>query len=753
MKKIFKTLFSLNPISITTGLILLVLVIFLAGVSLLDLLEWKAYDLRFLSKGVKKPSEEIVLAAIDEKSLDLVGRWPWPRNRIAELVDLISRDGAKVIALDLVLSEPEDSQVLSLIKDLNREIRSLGIRDPRLDAYIRRNGIKADNDLFLARSLEGSASKVILGYFFHMEQDDPDHPLPGKGLEESLRAIASSKYPLIKKTGLGALPEEIFLNAYAPESPLPILSRAADGTGCISVIPDPDGVIRWFPLVVKCGEGLYMPLSLQALWQYLDKPQLMVRINDYGIDGIQMGRTFIPTEESGQFLINYLGPPKTFPHYSAADILQKKFSKGTFTNKIVLVGSTAKGTFDTRNTPFGPGFTGLEIHATVMDNILKKDFLRKPRWAVTHDLLAIVILGLLTGLGLPRLSAIRGFLYAMGLFLVHILIGRWLFIHHGYWVNLVYPLLTVLLVYTSLTLFYYFTEERERKKVKNAFSYYVSGAVANEMLKTPGKLKLGGEKKNLSVLFSDIRGFTTISEGLSPEELVRLLNEYLTVMTDIVFKYEGTLDKYIGDAIMAVFGAPLDQADHAHRACTTALDMVQALKGLNEKWVEEGKRPLEIGIGINSGMMMVGNMGSEQRFDYTVMGDAVNLGSRLEGANKRYGTRILISEFTYERVRDDFTCMELDSVRVKGKQKPVRIYQLLGPMDMDESKKEVVALFHKGLDFYRQQRWDEARRIFQRIVEMDGELRAARIYVKRCLRLKAHPPGTDWDGVYVMSTK
>ena len=479
----------------------------------------------------------------------------------------------------------------------------------------------------------------------------------------------------------------------------------------------------------------------------------MVRVATYGVEGIKMGNRFIPTDENGQMLINYLGPAKTFRHYSISDILARKTPPGSFKDKIVLVGATAVGIYDLRNTPFSPVFPGVEIHANVIDNILRGEFINKPKWTRLYDVISIVAIGFLIGFVVPRLGAIRGMLFALVLFTIHILSSYWLFSHHRIWASMVYPLLTGVLVYTCMTVYHYITEERERKKIRGAFSYYVSGSVVSEMLKNPEKLKLGGDKKDLSVLFSDIRGFTTISEGLTPEELVHLLNEYLTVMTNVVFKHDGTLDKYMGDAIMAVYGAPLDQPDHPHRACRSALDMIGELKKLNEKWIREGKKPLDIGIGINTGMMMVGNMGSEQRFDYTVMGDAVNLGSRLEGANKNYQTNVLISEFTQERVKDSFVCMELDSVQVKGKLRPVRIFQLVGGDEVARSRREAIATFHQGLQLYKQQKWDEAIECFRAAVATDQWLPAANLYITRCMDLKENPPGPDWNGVFVMKTK
>jgi adenylate cyclase len=308
-------------------------------------------------------------------------------------------------------------------------------------------------------------------------------------------------------------------------------------------------------------------------------------------------------------------------------------------------------------------------------------------------------------------------------------------------------------VYLAITVYRYITEEREKKKIRGAFQYYLTASVINEMLKDPTKLKLGGDKKALSVLFSDIRGFTSISEKLTPEELVHLLNEYLTAMTDIVFKYDGLLDKYMGDAIMAVYGAPLDQPDHPVRACRTALDMLKELKNLQKKWADEGRPVLNIGIGVNSGDMVVGNMGSQMRFDYTVMGDSVNLGSRLEGINKEYGTNIVISEYTYAAVKDVLACRELDSVRVKGKKLPVKIYELLCEKKDAATHKAFLRLFETGLEQYKQARWDEAIAVFRQVLELKSGDPPSELYIRRCEDLRENPPPLPWDGVFEMTKK
>jgi adenylate cyclase len=455
----------------------------------------------------------------------------------------------------------------------------------------------------------------------------------------------------------------------------------------------------------------------------------------------------------GRMFINFRGGPHTFPHYSVADILAGRTPANVFKDKIVFVGSTAIGVYDLRVTPFSTVFPGLEVHANVADNILRQTFLFRPGWAALFDLAAIFLMGMVTGLVLPRLRAFFSVLLIGVLFVGYLVMTQSLFVRQGIWLNAVYPLLTVVIVYTSVTLYRYIVEEREKRKIRGAFSFYVTPSVVNEMLKNPEKLKLGGDKKELSVLFSDIRGFTTLAEEMEPETLVNLLNEYLTDMTNVVFEFEGLLDKYIGDAVMAVFGAPLEQTDHPMRACRTALKMLERLSTMQQKWEAEGTPRLDIGIGINTGPMVVGNMGSERRFDYTVMGDSVNLASRLEGINKEYGTRVVISEFTYDRVKDDFFCRELDSVRVKGKVRPIKIFELMAFRSEEDPRTEIIEPFAQALGHYRAQEWDKAEEKFHQVLRKMPEDVAAQLYLQRIANLREEPPGPGWDGVFTMKRK
>jgi adenylate cyclase len=547
--------------------------------------------------------------------------------------------------------------------------------------------------------------------------------------------------------------EAAIIHAYAAVPNLKQLSAAAENSGYFNAFPDSDGAIRWSPLAIKFRDSYYSSLALSLLTQYLNWPTVVLRLGEFGVEGITIDKVDIPTDDTGRVLVNYLGPARTFPHYSVTDIVNDRVPPEKLRGKIVIVGATATGIYDLRVTPFSTIYPGVEIHATVIDNILHNNFLQQSWWIKFLDFVSIIALGLIMGMIIPRLKAVQGMIVAILFTGAFFLVNVFLFSRYNMWLNLIYPVLTMLTVYLGITVYRYMTEEREKKKVRNAFQYYLTASVITEMLKDPTKLKLGGDKKQLTALFSDIRGFTTISEQLTPEELVHLLNEYLTAMTDIVFKYDGLLDKYMGDAIMAVFGAPLDQPDHALRACRTALEMLQTLQKLQAKWSAEGKPFMNIGVGINTGDMVVGNMGSQMRFDYTVMGDSVNLASRLEGINKEYGTNIVISEFTYAIVKEELYCRELDAVRVKGKKLPVKIYELMSEKRDADSIRNFVEPFEAGIALYKQALWDDAIATFQKVLEIRPDDPPAKLYLARCQELKADPPPQPWDGVFTMTRK
>ncbi len=734
---------------IAAAIVLLMVVLFALDTPILRFVELKTLDLRIRSRGSIPAGGETVIAVIDEKSVAELGRWPWPRTTIAGLVDTLKAYGAKAIGFDIVFAEPDDNSALKTISGLTQDVSKLGLADKKLLTLLDTRKAVADTDAALAKSVE-KAKNVTLGYFFHTTSRDVAH-LTAKEIEAEAENISNSRYSLLKASK--RVNNAALVQAYAAVPNLPKLTAVAENSGYFNAFPDSDGAIRWSPLVMKFRDNYYCSLAMSLLTQYLDWPMVTLSLGEFGVEGIKMEKVEIPTDDAGRMLVNYLGPAKTFPHYPIADIMKGRISPDKFRNKIVLVGATATGIYDLRVTPFSTVYPGVEIHATVIDNILHQNFLKQSWWINFLDFLSIILFGLAMAFTIRKMNALRGILVSVLFIGAFVALNVFLFSRYSLWLNLIYPLLTMLAVYLSITVYRYMTEEREKKKVRNAFQYYLTASVITEMLKDPTKLKLGGDKKQLTVLFSDIRGFTSISELLSPEDLVHLLNEYLTAMTDIVFKYDGLLDKYMGDAIMAVYGAPLDQPDHALRACRTALEMIQTLKKLQEKWSAENKPFLNIGVGINTGDMVVGNMGSQMRFDYTVMGDSVNLASRLEGINKEYGTNIVISEFTYNVVKDTLFCRELDAVRVKGKKLPVKIYELLCENQDAEKYQPFVELFESGLSLYKQAAWDEAIAAFGKVLSLRDDDPPSKLYIERCQELKESPPPQPWDGVFTMMRK
>lgn len=749
IKRILKRFITINPFSITLISILLVVALFFTGVPILEFIELKAYDLRFLSRKQHKPTHPIVLAVIDEKSLDAEGRWPWPRAKFAELVDDLSADGAKVIGFDIGFLEPDENSNLRLLTEIEKRLKTAGDSNAEVSQYLTEVKEHADNDLILATAIRDASAAVVLGYFFHTSQAGSDYQLSPAEIESQLDRIDASKFQLIVSEGEPPV-ESAFLRAYAPESNLEILSQATPHAGWFNSIPDYDGVLRWAPMVIQCSEDIYPPLALQVVWNYLDQPQLVVQVEIHGVEGIHMGQRFIPTDPIGRMLINYLGPPKTFPHYSISDILQGRVPDDTFKDAIVLVGATAEGIYDSRNTPFSTVHPGLEVHANIAENILSQSYLNIPKRADIYNLIAIMAMGLMVGMVLPRLNALKGALFALTLFGLYIVANSWLFSSTGIWLNMVYPLLALLITYVAITVYRYFTEEHQRKEIKSAFSRYASRRVIEQMLDNPDQLKLGGEVRHITVLFCDLAGFTSYSEIYTPHAMIDILGEYFNEMTEKVFAYEGLLKEYVGDELMAIFGAPLTQEDHAQKACLTALAMKDRLQTLRQNWAELDRPQLTARTGINSGHMLVGNIGSKYRFSYGALGDDVNLASRLEGLNKQYGTEILIGEKTADLVKEQFRLRKMDYVRVKGKEKPVRVYELLGVdgVQFSEERERQLQIYTEGFDAYQSQKWSEAFDIFQAGLELYPNEKSFKAMSIRCRIYQNAPPKGEWDGAF-----
>jgi len=619
-----------------------------------------------------------------------------------------------------------------------------------IDTY-RKN---ADNDLLLAEAIRRSRAAVVLGHFFHMRRTDLNYDITPLEIERRLEGIANSRYPKTRFID-GATGPPPMITAFAPQGNLDLLSRAAHSSGFFNKTQDRDGVIRWAPLLVRCGAEMYASLAVQAVWHFLNRPPLEVILSPYGVRGVKLGKILIPTDEFGRMAVNHLGPQAMVLQYSITDILKGQVPPETFRDKIVFVGGAAMGIADYIITPFSASTPGLALHAIVSDNILTEHFLTQPPWIRVFDILAIIILCLLVTFGLSRLNPLKGLFFAFFLFGGYILFVQQLFVRSGTLLNMVYPLLGLLLSYIGITVLSYFTEERKRRQVKKTFTQYVASDVIEEMLENPEQLKLGGEVKTLTVLFSDLRGFTTYSEIYSPEELVRILSSYFTKMTEEIFDCHGTLLMYIGDALMAVFGAPVESPVHAEQACLSALAMRKRLLSLQLEWSAMNRPMLTARIGINSGPMLVGNLGSDQRFTYGVLGDHVNLASRLEGLNKLYGTDILIGENTAKMVGNTLLVRELDSVRVVGKKQAAKIFELVGRLEdrLPEQKRRFLDVYAEALETYRRRSWDRALTLFEEgagILEGDS---SCRVMSNRCRLYLENPPPEDWDGVYVATRK
>lgn len=597
----------------------------------LESLENRLLDLRFQLRGTLPVSDQVVIAAIDETSIDRFGRWPWPRSVLAQLVDALAEADASVIGFDAFLPEPEA------------------------------------HDAELAAALD-QAGNVILPVVFDFS-GEVTRKAEGTLEPHTIRQVIGEehfrKYPPI--TGSGVL------------VPVPELSAMAMGLGQINMFPDRDGVLRWESLLIGYHENLIPSLSLlaAAYQKGIPSERLVVEAGR----NIRLGNSIIPTDAYGRMLINYRAGGGGFPLYPVSSIIDGTVPAAKLANRVVLIGATAVGIYDLRVTPMAAAMPGVEKHAAVISSILDGAFLRQASPA--HNIILTLVSGLLLTLLLLRTHAFGAALSASTLLLILLTIGQWAFSSKGVWLNLTAPLLTLISIYGSITLYSFRREERHARDIRRLFSSYVTARVVNELIRNPEMARLGGERREVTVLFSDIKGFTTFSEQHSPPEVVALLNEYLATMTDVIFRWEGTLDKFVGDEIMVFWGAPLPQPDHAERALLCALEMRGKLGELQQKWQREGKPMLDAGIGINSGEVLVGNIGAEgKKMDYTVIGDHVNLGARVEALTRRFERPILMTEYTVNSLRSALLGGRLQGVVVegvapvvvKGKEHPVVLY-------------------------------------------------------------------------------
>jgi adenylate cyclase len=750
--------------------------------SFVNRLELNALDLRFRIRPdrYKHPDPRIIIVDIDQRSQEILGRWPFSRTYFARTLDVLRADGAKVAAFDVTFSKPDETAapIRELRKTVIERQKQGGITDARVIADLDRLSAEYDGDEQFARAIERFGN-VVLGNFFLYSQNDL-RGVDDKALERYANILADFPFPQVRaanpQTGqrdlshlMQGFGDPYFLLPKGTQANIEILSDALrkghGATGFFNVEPDPDGVVRHSLLVLPYGRSknfddwdLYGSLDVQAvrLFEGLPDQQTVLDFSETGVTALEFGPSLVIHPDAvGRMMINYEGGAATYPYVSIADVVNRKFQPGTFKGKIILVGASATGIGDLRSTPFsGINYPGVEIHANVIDNILNRYFLYRGANQVAVDLALIFLFGVPLGLWLA-LAQPRSMLFGL-LLLVPFGFGVWIAFLHGWWLNFIIPSGTLVANVGFVAVYRALVEEKEKRRVRGAFQQYLSPEVIRRLLENPELVR--PRKTEITVMFSDVRGFTTISEKLDAQELAALLNEYLTDMTQIVFRHYGTLDKYIGDAVMAFWGAPFEEPGHPTQACHAALEMIARLKEMQSKWRAEGKPVLDIGVGLSTGVASVGNMGSALRYGYTALGDTVNLSARLEGLNKEYGTHILLSETTYAMVEDPLLVFrELDLIRVKGKLQPITLYELLGARGTPEGDapgiEERLELFTLGRAFYQKRDWQEAQNVFEQLLKRWPEDGPARMYMNRCKEYFAAGPEENWDGVYVMTHK
>ncbi len=707
----------------------------------------KLYDYRMRLTLPGTTDDRIVIVDIDEKSLKQEGRWPWGRDKLAALVDeLFGHYGVAAAGFDVVFAEKDTSSGLSVLQELGRkQFKDVG----QFQSVLNQIKPHLEYDALFASKLK--QRNVVLGYYF------------------------SNSEPGAQASTSGMLPPPIFpagtfkgrpINFFRWDSygaNLPELQENAVSAGHFNPVIDFDGVVRRVPMIVEYGGAYYESLSLALVRAALGSTQLtpgFASSQNKGYGGLEwlelkssQGDLTIPVDADVSTLIPYRGGRGTFRYISATDVLHEKLAVPDLHGKIVLVGTTAPGLMDMRTTPVGEVYPGVETHANMISGILNQDIKQSPPYVLGANVVLLLLIGVALCLLLPLLSAVQGTLITFIVLFVDVAFNGALW-HFG---DIALPLaggmIMILALFTLNMTLGYFVESRTKRQITGLFGQYVPSELVDEMSKHPEHVSMEGESREMTILFSDVRGFTTISEGLEPKELSLLMNEFLTPLSRVIYRQRGTIDKYMGDCIMAFWGAPLPDERHAYHAILAGLEMQRTLAELQPHFKERGWPEIHIGVGVNTGRVSVGNMGSEVRVAYTVMGDAVNLASRLEGITKEYGVKVLVGETTKQAV-PEFVYREIDMVRVKGKVQPVAIFEPLGlHSDVGKDVLEELKLFQQALRLYRKQDWDKAELQFLSLRNMSPESKLYQVYAERVAYYRGNPPGDDWDGVFIFKTK
>jgi adenylate cyclase len=732
-------------------------------------LEGRASDVQFQLRGPLRPHPDLVVVEVDEKSARRYGLWPWRRDLVAKGLHNLHLAGARAIGLDVIFTDeaqagprlsPESVTALEAL--VENPPKTLESQLPAMKAFLEVQR-QPSPDMALVQAFE-EAPELVQGVVVYPRGDLPKFQELEK---EQARLLEPHLLRQVYGPTRGAVLEGVDFDQVASwrnhsaQMPLARFAEVGHRLGHFNTAPDPDGTLRRLPILAKLeGPRGFLPhLTVQTAAAYYDAaiepvfdPELG-RLSSVRLVPPQGPVVSIPLQVTEQFaLIDHLGPRSVFKTVSFSDAVDNTFDPELVKGKALLVGVTLIGNFDQRVTPYSEFEPGIFTSASFLSNILQGVFLTRPPAMRGLELLFMLLAPFFLARVLPRV------LFRWKLLVILAVAGAWLVVDQvlfvrGLQLATVMPTFTVLLASFGIIFVGYLSVDREKVQLRSAFQHYLNESVMESMLQHPEKLKLGGEKKEMTVLFSDIRGFTTLAERMAPEALVKFINSYLTPMTRIVFEEGGTLDKYIGDALMAFWGAPVDQPDHALRACRAAIRFLEALTELKVAWREQNLPEFDIGVGINSGAMIVGNMGSDIRFDYTVMGDSVNLASRLEGTNKEYETRVLISESTHALVQGQVNARRLGAVRVKGKRRPVGIFELRGAQPPQGQEAQTIRTFETAVEAYAQRQFVEAEQGFHSVLQVWPNDPPSRRYLDEIAVFKATPPEPGWDGVYTATTK
>ena len=680
----------------------------------------------------------VVIVDIDEDSLKAIGQWPWPRTTIADLVTRITQLGALIIGFDVIFAEPDR---------MSPAIAEQSFRGIDADTRAKLDSLPS-NDQVLADAIK--QSRVVVG------QAGTAIPTPKSPAEAALQTGFAVRGPdpspyLVTFPGL-------------LRNVLPI-EEAAAGRGLFSINPESDGIVRRVPVIMEAQGGLVPSLTMEMLRVVSHSSAILVRVNDAGVQSVAVPGLEVPTDRNGQFWVHFNRHDQA-RFVSAKDVLQGNVPPDRFRGRLVLIGTSAIGLLDLKTTPVEAAMPGVEVHAEILESVLTKSLLVQPNYAIGAELVLAVLLGLVIIAVAPMLSATVVVLLGAALIAGLVGLSLYLFVEHNLLIDFTYPLISSWLIYLVLTFVNLFREQKQRRQIRSAFGFYLSPHMVEQLARSPDKLKLGGEERRMTILFSDVRGFTTISEHYKddPQGLTSLMNCFLTPLTNAIIERKGTIDKYIGDAIMAFWNAPIDDDDQEANACDAALEMQARAAALNVELEQEAKTnggkymPLRIGIGLNTGPCVVGNMGSDFRFNYSVLGDTVNFASRLEARTKDYRLPLVVGSRTAEGARQKFATMEIDLIQVKGKTQPEAVFAVLGRIEVERDPRcgELRELNAQMLGRFRKQEWDAALSLIDRCRKIAGGFEAAGLYdmyMERIETYRADPPGPDWDGVYEAETK